>query len=189
MKDLMGRKTSSDFRVQRKTLPLGITGILFLIILIAIFLGIGNDVSMEDLSEVQAKLNHLDKRLTQLEGIEDKIVSFIKQQKEFLHYVENLNESGSSPAQQPDKLVKRFGQMKKGVTSVPAKSEASSEIKMKPFSSGTGHHHIVRPGDSLSLIAQLHGMSVDELCRLNQISLDRIIYPGQKLLLSPDNRQ
>ena len=180
----MSRKTSSDFKPQRKTLSLGITGILFLIILIAIFLGIGNDVSTEDLSEIQVKLNQFDKRLTKLEGIENKIASFIKHQKELLHYVENLNQSGRFQAQQPDKLVKSFDQVKKGVTSVPEKSEASSEIKIKPFSPGVLHHHIVRPGDSLSLIAKLHGMSVDELCRLNKISLDRIIYPGQKLLLS-----
>lgn len=185
----MSPKTSSDFKPQRKTLSLGITGILFLIILIAIFLRIGNDVSTKDLSEIQVKLNHLDKRMTKIEGIENKIVSFIKQQKELLRYVENLNESGNSPAQQPNQLAKRSDQVKKKVTSVSAKSKALSKIKMKPFSPGTGHYHTVRPGDSLSLIGQLYGISVDELCRLNKISLDRIIYPGQKLLLPPGNRQ
>jgi LysM repeat protein len=48
----------------------------------------------------------------------------------------------------------------------------------------------VKPGDTLSLIASRHGLSVSELTAINRISSSTIIYPGQvlrvaKLIASP----
>jgi LysM repeat protein len=45
-------------------------------------------------------------------------------------------------------------------------------------------HHVVRGGDSLSEIAKRYGITVGELCRLNEITPNTIIRPGQKLLVS-----
>jgi len=43
--------------------------------------------------------------------------------------------------------------------------------------------HIVRKGDTLSGIARQYGVSVTELARLNDMALDDILRPGQKLKL------
>jgi len=86
-----------------------------LIVLIIIFFIYGNEVPIEDLPAIQARLNHLEKKLTQPERIEDEIVSLAKQGKELLHYVEKNDRSGSSLAQQIDKLVKRIDRLEKGV--------------------------------------------------------------------------
>ena len=47
-------------------------------------------------------------------------------------------------------------------------------------------YHEVRPGETLYRIARKYGFSVDELCRLNDISPDDVggIQPGQRLLVS-----
>jgi LysM repeat protein len=47
-------------------------------------------------------------------------------------------------------------------------------------------YHEVRPGETLYRIAKTYGFSVDELCRLNDISPDEIgdIQPGRRLLVS-----
>ena len=47
-------------------------------------------------------------------------------------------------------------------------------------------YHTVRPGDSLSAIATKYGLTVDVLCKLNQLTVDKPIKPGQKLLVSPN---
>jgi membrane-bound lytic murein transglycosylase D len=47
-----------------------------------------------------------------------------------------------------------------------------------------GDAHLVRRGDSLYSIARRHGMSVDELTRINGLSLRATIYPGQRLALA-----
>jgi|GEM_PF-5231461 len=38
---------------------------------------------------------------------------------------------------------------------------------------------VARPGDSLWIIAQMHGTTVENLSRLNGLSNPNVIYPGQ----------
>ena len=40
-------------------------------------------------------------------------------------------------------------------------------------------YHVARPGDSLWIIAQMHGTTVENLSRLNGLSNPNVIYPGQ----------
>ena len=58
----------------------------------------------------------------------------------------------------------------------------ASSIKSK----SQGEYHTVRPGDSLSAIATKYGLTVDVLCKLNQLTVDKPIKPDQKLLVSPN---
>src|SRR6185369_7591387 len=46
------------------------------------------------------------------------------------------------------------------------------------------NEYTVRPGDTQSGIAQRNGTSTADLARLNKIDNPRLIYPGQKLVLS-----
>ncbi len=47
-------------------------------------------------------------------------------------------------------------------------------------------YHTVRSGDNLSAIAAKYGITVDKLCQLNQLTVDKPIKPDQKLLVSPN---
>ena len=60
----------------------------------------------------------------------------------------------------------------------PNETKARSTSKTRP------RYHIVLPGDSLSAIAGQYGITVDQLCKLNQLTVDTPIRPGQKLLVS-----
>lgn len=66
------------------------------------------------------------------------------------------------------------------------KLERSVSKLNKPVASRTkkGRYHEVRQGDSLFKIAQKHGITVEELCRLNKITSKTVIRPGQKLLVA-----
>jgi hypothetical protein len=46
--------------------------------------------------------------------------------------------------------------------------------------------YVVQPGDTLWDIAEEHGISVEELVRFNNMNLDDPIYPGQKLIVTPE---
>jgi len=185
-KNMRRRKAPRDSQPQRKILILGGAGILLSIVLIAIFSGNGNELSTEDQPAIQARLNQLEKRLTRLEGIEDKIVFLAKQEKELLDYIAETDRSGRSLAQQLEKLTQKVDRLEKRMASFPAKTEAPLTIQRKPFSLATRRYHEVRPGDTLYWIAQQYGTSVDELCRLNNITPDQVIHPGQKLLVAPE---
>ena len=45
----------------------------------------------------------------------------------------------------------------------------------------------VRRGDSLSLIAHRHGMSISQLAKSNRISMNAVLHPGQRLTISRRN--
>lgn len=46
-----------------------------------------------------------------------------------------------------------------------------------------GRYHIVRPGDTLWLIARRYGIKLEQLLALNPLASPHLIYPGQKILL------
>ncbi|MBP7497459.1 MAG: peptidoglycan DD-metalloendopeptidase family protein [Bacteroidales bacterium] len=47
----------------------------------------------------------------------------------------------------------------------------------------SGNYHIIRKGDTLSLIAKKYGTSVEKLCKLNNISKTKILHLGNKIII------
>jgi peptidoglycan lytic transglycosylase D len=47
----------------------------------------------------------------------------------------------------------------------------------------TTKFHVVQPGESLTLIAQQHDMTLASLLRLNKLSFKKVIHPGDRLLI------
>jgi len=188
-KNIRRRKAPRVLQPQRKLLILGATGILLLLALIAIFFRNGNELSTEGLPTIQARLSQLAKRITRLEGMEDKILFLDKQEKDLLDYVTETDKSGKYLAQQLDKLAEKVDRLEERMASAPAKTEAPLTIQRKPFRLTKGRYHEVRPGDTLYRIAEQYGTSVHELCHLNNISPDQVIHPGQKLLVAPEGNQ
>lgn len=176
-------KASFAFKPQRKTL-IGGASILLLIILIALFSGRGDELSPQD-----PRLEQLEQRMTRLEGIYDKIIFLEKQGEELQDSVAEAGKSARFLALRLDKLSQNVDRMEKGVASLPAKTKAPLTIQRRTFTLAKGRYHEVRPGDSLYRIAQQYGTSVDELCRLNNMSPNQVIHPGQRLLVAPDSNQ
>ncbi len=65
-----------------------------------------------------------------------------------------------------------------------AVAKAAYAAEQKPRSQAEGQYHVVQSGDSLSKIGQQYGISVDELCRMNNMKKTDTIHPGQKLLVA-----
>jgi lipid-binding SYLF domain-containing protein len=63
---------------------------------------------------------------------------------------------------------------------------AGAEGKEAGPSRGSGRFHVVKQGDTLYGISKKYNISVDELCRLNDIEKSSSIYPGQKIRVSPE---
>ena len=71
----------------------------------------------------------------------------------------------------------------------PSGTQLRGDTERKPTALVENGYHEVQPGDTLFGIALQYGISVDELCRLNDITPEQLIYPGQKLLVSPSLHQ
>ena len=65
-------------------------------------------------------------------------------------------------------------------------STAEATVNEQETAATAGSSYIIRPGDTLYQIsmAQYGNMDkIEEICRLNDISEDEIIYPGQIIVL------
>ena len=86
-----------------------------------------------------------------------------------------------------DILVKRSASNPNSAKLIKAVTQAATVMQKEPMSPGKKRYYEVRQGDTLYRIAKQHGISVDELCRLNTITTNDPIHPGQKLLVAPSN--
>jgi len=132
-----------------------------LVLLTVLFLNFActDERSREELNSIKPRLEQMEKRLAQLEGTTKKITGLEGEVRKLNESVKILNGSLS-------KKVKGKSIQKKSV----------SPIKKA--------HHVVRRGESLFKIAKRYGLTVSEICRLNQITPKTVIRPGQKLIVS-----
>lgn len=68
-----------------------------------------------------------------------------------------------------------------------ALGDVSGKGKSAPVAASNGEFYVVQSGDTLSGISRKYNVSVDELCRLNNISKSDPIYPGQKIRVASGN--
>ena len=133
--------------------------LLILLPLFSLVSACGNEKSSNELNSVKSRIEYIEKRLDGLEGITEKLIRLEKK-------VESLEQT-----------------MTKVNTSLATMVEAKSTQK-KAVATIKKSHHIVARGDNLTRIAKLYGLSVVELCQLNQITPKTTIRPGQKLIVS-----
>ncbi len=135
--------------------------VMLLILLPLFFLvsACGNEKSSDELISVKSRVEYIEKRLDGLEGITKKLVRLEKKVKSLEQTMKKVNRSLAT-------MVKTKSTQKKAVATIKKA------------------HHIVGRGDNLSRIAKLYGLSVVELCRLNQLTPKTLIRPGQKLIVS-----
>ena len=178
------RGRSGDSGLPKRPMILWGIGILIVAILISVFFG-GGGLSQGDLAPLQAKLDLIERRLTHLEGLESRIGFLENQETELQQLILDLDKSGRSLTEQLDEISKKLGMAKKGKSAAPAriKATAPGTDTEEPVSAETKRYHNVSAGETLYRIAKRYGISVIELCRLNDISPNQAIHPGQKLLV------
>lgn len=122
-----------------------------------------------DLAPLQGRLERLEQRLGQLEGQDKPDVA------------EQIQVLGADLKGRMEKLEKRVDQLGTGLAAV------DKARHQRPATSPTGkkepRYHKVRNGESLYRIGRKYGISIRELCRLNNISASKAIHPGQKLIV------
>jgi LysM repeat protein len=177
------RRSLTGFRPQRWVLVLGGVGVLILIVVFALFFGGENRDSTKDFISTQARIDLFDKRLAQIEETENKIALIEGQFKRIQKSMSKFDRSRISLRKQLGKLSQTIDRLQKRMASFSAKTEAPSAGQKKAISQDKRHYHEVRRGDSLYRIAKKYGISLNELHRINNITQNQHIYPGQKIFL------
>ncbi|MEK6194550.1 MAG: YSC84-related protein, partial [Deltaproteobacteria bacterium] len=86
-----------------------------------------------------------------------------------------------------DILVKRSASNPNSAELIKAVTQAVPATQKEQVSHTKERYYEVHQGDTLYRIAKQHGISVDDLCRLNTITKTDTIHPGQKLMVAPSN--
>lgn len=182
-------KSNRNNSSRRKFMIFGGVGILIVIFLVLIFFGGGDKPSKVDQTPFKLRLDQLEKRVTRFEGIAIRVASLEKNERELEKAISEANNAKKILQQQYNKLAQRLENLQKEKPIITAKTKVPKAPKKTSSSLEEKGFHVVRPGDNLYRIARKYQISVDELCRLNNISSKKAIYPGQKLLVTPKSAQ
>lgn len=188
-KNIGHRKLPPDPKRQKKFLLLGSAAIFLLIAIIAVSFRTCNRHSPDALTSIHSRVDRLDKKLTRIVRMEDRIGLLEKQGKGLRHAISKLDRYGNSLRGELDKMTKEIVWLQKRMPPVDANTETTHAVQGKPISKAERRYHKVRRGDTLYRIAKKYGISMEELSRLNDLTQNQIIYPGQKILVSPGNHK
>jgi LysM repeat protein len=183
-KYIFSSETPDNSNSQRKLLVFVGIGVLLLIIVFSLFF-IGSNETRKDLSSIRSNLDQVEKRLTQ---VEDKIARLNKEvitsKVDFDKNMEQRESQMSSLERRLDEQSKRIEQLQEAMSTLPTKKKSPEIVHKKPTSQTIKRYHEVRKGETLYGIARRYGISVDKLCRLNHITAETVVRPGQKLLVA-----
>ena len=163
---------------QKFLIPGGI-GILVLLAMIAFFLIARSGDSTEELAAIQAKLNGLEERMTNLTRLEERIARLARLEERVVR-LEGLK--GVKALEDRIILLEKEGKRLQQEIQ-KTNSRAVTASPKKPSPAAKEKYHTVRAGESLYTIAKKYGISQDKLRALNKITPKKQIQPGQKLLV------
>ena len=121
---------------------------------------------------VEGRLSHLEKEIPELQA------SVTKGQKPQGALTQKMNE-----------LSLQVNRLENQMRSAAGGVKDSGSVQPSQVTQDKERYHEVKPGETLYRIARTYGFSVDELCRLNDISPDDVggIQPGRRLLVSSED--
>jgi LysM repeat protein len=173
---------------RKKSIPIPLvllgSGFLVMIFLFIVFLSKTTDIaSKTKIVNIEKRLALLEERLGKIDEIDEKLILLDTQGKKFDLFVDRFDRFETSMSLKMDiinnelytskKKSKQAAERKK-----PEKTKISKEIKHPIY-------HEVKPKETLYQISRRYGLTVDDLRKLNRLTPETVIHPGQKLIVSP----
>ena len=168
------------FKFRGKTLLIGGTIVLFIIIIVALCLPEESNLSKADFDTLIKRVDRIEAQMTDVEGIEERIAAREKGSTTDIA-------AGGALVQQLDLLTRKVEALEQKMGSVDKKVQAIKTSTAERVKAKKAQYHVVVRGESLFRIARKYELTVDKLCNLNKITRRQSIYPGQKLLVSTAN--
>ena len=159
------RDSKKRFFQRRVTLPIrppgkkiigAVAAAVVLVFLFVVFSGGDSESPDADLSGVQVSLEQLTARV---EDNNDR----------------TLKELGT--------LTDKVNQLQRRVDALGKRSGSTGTVSRKAVQQSSARYHTIRRGENLSVIAKKYGLTVNDLCALNDMSPRKSIYPGQRLVV------
>lgn len=177
---------------QGKKMPVILVGggvVILVVLLIWLIFGSGSNSSVQQINALAAKVKTLEDRLSSLEPLAGAAGTAAQQEKTIAELTRRIDNLEAVLTKEIDSLSKRLVALtpQKTAAAPPAK-KAAETTPAKPAAGTTpakGTTHVVQAGENLYRISLRYNLKLEELLRLNNLKPGASIYPGQKLLVSP----
>ncbi|MFC1532436.1 LysM peptidoglycan-binding domain-containing protein [Thermodesulfobacteriota bacterium] len=169
-----------------KSISYLVVGFIVMICLIAVLLLFFRSCGEEGTEEIKLilkRLNKLEEELPHYAEIGNKIDRLENQVKGLQNSVSKLERDSTTLRSELKTISTQIRTLKEEFSSITSKTKASGTVQKKTTSQVKGNYHEVQLGDTLYGIANKYGLSVEELCSMNNISKGRTIHPGQQILV------
>lgn len=159
------KSSKKRFFQKRITLPIrppgkkvvgAVIAAVVIVFLFVFFSGKGSDAPDADLSGIQVSLEQLTAK---------------------------VEDNNSRVMKELGTLTDKLNQLQRRVDALGKRSGSTNVVSRQAVQQSSDRYHTVRRGDNLTLIAKKYGLTVNELCLLNNMSPRKSIYPGQKLVV------
>ncbi len=197
----MKKNRPGGIGLPKSYMPFILTGAGIITLIIFIFILVpGNDAS-ETMQGLQVRLTNLENRMMSLENqVNDpgerleSIQQSVRMLSERFSRLEAVPTEIQAIQQKLGHIDQRQGNLEKkiaeakapepGVQSSAKSSQKTQSKKPEMTRKSQTRHHTVTQGDTLYSIARQYDLNVDRLRRMNNLSADAVIRPGQKLTVA-----
>jgi len=173
---------------RKKSSPIPIVllgfGFLVMIFLFIVFLSKSTDIaSKKEILTIEKRLALLEERLGKIVEIDDKLTLLDTQGKKFELFVDRFDRFETSMSLKMDIINNElYTSQKKGNIAAESKKPERTKISKKI---APPVYHEVKAKETLYQISRRYGLTVDDLRKLNRLTPETVIHPGQKLIVAP----
>jgi LysM repeat protein len=185
-----GKKGPFGFKPEGPTLIFAAIGIFILVILLSLlFRSCSKQSTAQDVATINARLAQLEEKAAKLSSTEQEVAALREQITGLQQTLSKAESSRKILEDEMSRLVQDIGTMTREKGPAAVKKEAPSTVTKKTPVQVKKRYHQVGAGETLYSIARKYGMSVGELCRLNNLSPAQSLHKGQKLIVVPQKRK
>jgi hypothetical protein len=173
-------------RKKTSSIPLILLGLGFLVMicLFIVFLSKTTDMaSKKEIVNIEKRMVFLEERLGKLDEIDEKMILLDMQGKKYDLFVDRFDRFETSLSLKMDIINNElYTSKKKGNKAGESKKPAPTKISKKitpPI------YHEVKTKETLYQISRHYGLTVEDLRKLNRLTPETVIHPGQKLIVAP----
>ena len=145
----------------------------FIVVFVLFFSSCGKEEENDKINSVLVRLDQIEKKQLKYTEIIAQLETLFK----------HLEESDTNLKTEVEKINKQVGILQKEFSNNTKEPMKKGTVEKEKTSKVKRSYYEVQEGDSLYGIANKYGLSVEELCSMNNISKRKIIRPGQKIII------
>ena len=162
--------------------------VIFALIVLFVLLFIPENKKRIDLEQVQAletRLTRLEEALDKFQGTKERISSLESTMEKRGRLEKRLGKIEGSFLLKMKRVEKKINELARKKTGTSTKRMAKQSVTPTTQKTTKNKYHTVQKGETIYSICRKYGLENEELRRMNKLSADATIHPGQRLIITP----